>query len=83
MKIYGNSNIYLRQYYPYIYVSSTTYGNGAVNNPTNILGNAPDGAYTQLYGGNYGDGGMVVTFYLIFSPKTCTVCALKQSGTRF
>ncbi len=61
LKVYGNSNIYLRQYYPYIHVQSIAYGSGAVNNPTNILGNAPDGAYTQLYGGNYGDGGMVVS----------------------
>ena len=61
MKVFGNSNIYLRQYHPYIYVQSATYGNGVVNNPTNILGNAPNGAYTQLYGGNMYDGGMVVS----------------------
>lgn len=61
MKVFGNSNIYLRQYYPYIHVQTVIWGNGAVSNPTNILGNAPDGAYTQLYGGNYGDGGAVVS----------------------
>jgi hypothetical protein len=26
-----------------------------------LLGKAPDGAYTQIYGGNQGDGGMVVS----------------------
>ncbi len=61
MEIYGNSNIYLRQYYPYIYVQSTAYGQGAANNPTYLLGSGPDGSYTQLWGGNPYDGGQVVS----------------------
>ena len=61
MKIYGNSRIYLRQYYPYYHVQSIVWGAGAANNPTNVHGPAPDGAYTQLYGGNPGDGGAIVS----------------------
>jgi hypothetical protein len=61
MKVYGNSNIYLRQYYPYIYISSTAYGDGAANDPTNLLGRAPDGDYTQLWGGNWQDGGQTIS----------------------
>lgn len=61
MEVFGNSHIYLRQYYPYQHVQSIVWEAGAVNNPTNIHGPAPDGAYTQLYGGNPGDGGAVVS----------------------
>jgi len=42
-------------------VQSTSYDDGGVSNPTNIHGSAPDGAYTQLYGEDAGDGGMVVS----------------------
>lgn len=34
-------------------------GNGSVSNPNGILGSSPDGSYTQLYGGNLGDGGVI------------------------
>jgi hypothetical protein len=61
MKVYGNSRIYLRQYYPYYHEQSIVWGAGAVNNPTNVHGPAPDGTYTQLWGGNPGDGGVVVS----------------------
>ena len=61
MKIYGNSNIYLRQYYPYLHEDTIIWGYGSVSNPTNIHGKAPDGAYTGIYGGNYDDGGAVVS----------------------
>lgn len=40
-------------------VSYAAIGSGAVNSPNNILGSAPNGAYTQLYGGNPGDGGTI------------------------
>ncbi len=61
MKIYGDSNIYLTQYYANTYISKTAYNNGAANNPTYMLGSTPDGLYTQLYGGDRYDGGMVVS----------------------
>jgi hypothetical protein len=61
MMVYGNSNIYLRQYYPYIHYDTVVWGAGAVNNPTYVHGPAPDGAYTQLWGGNYNDGGSVIS----------------------
>jgi hypothetical protein len=50
MKIYGNSNIYLRQYYPYLHVQTQLWGSGAVNNPTYLHGEAPDGDYTIILG---------------------------------
>lgn len=59
MKVFGNSNIYLRQHYPYSYVGTQIWGYGSVSGQTNIHGAAPDGAYMGIYGGNYGDGGAV------------------------
>lgn len=61
MEVFGNSHIYLRQYYPYYHEQSIVWGAGAANNPTNVHGPAPDGTYTQLWGGNPGDGGAVVS----------------------
>ena len=37
----------------------STWANGAVNNPSNLIGD-PDGYYAQIYGGNYNDGGNIV-----------------------
>lgn len=61
MKVYGDSSIYLRPaYYAYTYYSTQSYGNGAVNSPTNIYGTTPDGSYTQFWGGNINDGGQQI-----------------------
>lgn len=40
--------------------STTTYGYGAVNDPNNMIHSYNDGSFTQLYGGNYGDGAEIV-----------------------
>jgi hypothetical protein len=61
MYVYGNSNIFLAQYYPYLFQESFNYNNGAANYVTALLGKAPDDSYTQLWGGNRYDGGSVVS----------------------
>jgi hypothetical protein len=49
---------------PHYWVSSiystTTYAYGIVNDPENMKHSYNDGSFTQLYGGNYGDGAEIV-----------------------
>jgi hypothetical protein len=44
--------------YSYVASGSGTWGHGTLSDPNYILG-APDGLYTQLYGGNQGDGAYI------------------------
>ncbi|MCW4000400.1 MAG: hypothetical protein NWE93_09185 [Candidatus Bathyarchaeota archaeon] len=61
----GSTNYYhwemLRQHYVSNYLSPpTTWGQGAVNNPSGLVGDYNDRSYVQLWGGNYGDGGLII-----------------------
>ncbi|MDR0493857.1 MAG: hypothetical protein LBH74_09515 [Nitrososphaerota archaeon] len=59
MRVYGNSRIYLRQYYAYLPVKQEWYG-GEVINLGGVSGPAPDGNYVQLWATGYLDASAVI-----------------------
>ena len=60
MMVFGNSGLYLRQYYPYLYYDCLEYG-GFLVNPYNLNGAVPNGAYAEIWAWRAGDAAAIIS----------------------
>ncbi|MDR0471461.1 MAG: hypothetical protein LBH79_07055 [Nitrososphaerota archaeon] len=60
MKVYGNSYVYLRQYYAASYYGVQEYG-GFIVDPYYVNGVAPDASYTQIWAWRTGDSSAIMS----------------------